>query len=99
MWPAIWFLPGVPRTPVNELDGDEGGWLGANPNEDRALESTSPTRASNSTLWHAGVDVTAGYHVYGFRFIPGHSITAFFDGRQVWQVSGIERHHHHRGAI
>ena len=86
MWPAIWFLPGVTRTPVNELDGDEGGWLSANPNEDGHsiyFSDQGPIRA----LWHAGVDVTAGYHVYGFRFIPGHSITAFFDGRQVWQVS------------
>jgi hypothetical protein len=36
-------------------------------------------------------DVTAGYHVYGFRFIPGHSITAYFDGRQVWQVGASSR--------
>ena len=32
-------------------------------------------------------DVTAGYHVYGFQFIPGQSITAYFDGNPVWQVN------------
>ena len=38
------------------------------------------------SLWNIGADVTAGYHVYGVQFIPGQSITAYFDGRQVWQV-------------
>ena len=30
--------------------------------------------------------MTAGYHTYGFQFIPGRSITAYFDGRQVWRL-------------
>jgi len=33
MWPAIWFLPGVPGTAANEFDGYEGGFVGADPNQ------------------------------------------------------------------
>ena len=91
MWPAIWFLPGNSGTPVNEFDGYEGGVLSANPNENGHSNFFSD-QGQKGALWNAGTDVTAGYHVYGYRFIPGQSITAFFDGRQVWQVhasSGI----------
>ena len=35
---------------------------------------------------NVGTDVTAGFNTYGFQFIPGQSVTAYFNGRQVWQV-------------
>jgi hypothetical protein len=85
MWPAIWFLPGVPGTAANEFDGYEGGFVGADPNQimhSNYFADQGPVQKNYSVK----SDVTAGYHVYGFRFIPGHSITAYFDGRQVWQV-------------
>ncbi len=25
--------------------------------------------------------------MYGFRFVPGQSLSAYFDGRQVWRVT------------
>ena len=86
MWPAIWFMPGVPGTPTNEFDGYEGGDLGADPNQLGHSDYFSP-QGQRPNAWSTGVDVTAGYHVYGFQFIPGRSITAYFDGRLVWQVS------------
>ena len=85
MWPAIWFLPGVPSTAANEFDGYEGGVVGADPNQimhSNYFADQGPEQKNYSVK----SDVTAGYHIYGFRFIPGHSITAYFDGRQVWQV-------------
>jgi beta-glucanase (GH16 family) len=85
MWPAIWFLPGVPGTAANEFDGYEGGFVGADPNQimhSNYFADQGPEQKNYSVK----SDVTAGYHIYGFRFIPGHSITAYFDGRQVWQV-------------
>ncbi len=91
MWPAIWFLPGVSGTPSNEFDGYEGGVLGGVPNES-GHSNFFADQGQVGALWNAGTDVTAGYHLYGYRFIPGQSITAYFDGRQVWQVqasSGI----------
>ena len=86
MWPAIWFMPGVSGTPVNEFDGYEGGEHGTDPNQLGHSDYFSP-QGQRAAVWSTGVDVTAGYHIYGFQFIPGRSITAYFDGRQVWQVS------------
>jgi glycosyl hydrolase family 16 len=85
MWPAIWFLPGVSGTPVNEFDGYEGGWLGSDPNQIMHSDYFAP-EGQQQRAYDVGADVTAGYHVYGFQFVAGQSITAYFDGRQVWQV-------------
>ncbi len=86
MWPAIWFLPGVSGTPLNEFDGYEGGWLGAHPNQIMHSDYFA-NEGQQQSAYSVGTDVTASYHVYGFQFIPGQSVTAYFDGRQVWQVS------------
>ena len=37
-------------------------------------------------LMAAGVDISAGFHVYGCECIFGESITVYFDGRQVYQA-------------
>ena len=86
MWPGIWFLPGTPGTPVNELDGYEGGLLGPDPDELMHSDYFAD-QGQQQSLYNVDTDVSAGYHVYGFQFIPGQSITAYFDGKQMWQVS------------
>jgi beta-glucanase (GH16 family) len=86
MWPAIWFMPGVSGAPSNELDGYEGGWVGANPNTIMHSDYFA-NQSQQQQAYSVGQDVTAGYHVYGFQFIPGQSVTAYFDGNEVWQVS------------
>ncbi len=86
MWPAIWFFPGVSGTPTNELDGYEGGWPGTDPNQIMHSDYFSD-QGEQQNAYNLNADVTAGYHVYGFQFIPGQSITAFFDGSKVWQVN------------
>ena len=86
MWPAIWFLPGSAGGPSNELDGYEGGWVGAQPDETMHSDYFA-SQGQQQQAYNVGADVTAGYHTYGFQFIPGKSITAYFDGRQVWQVN------------
>ncbi len=87
MWPAIWFLPGVSGTPSNEFDGYEGGLLGGSPPNQQGHSVYFANQGAQPRLWNTGVDVTAGYHVYGYQFIPGQSITAYLDGRQVWQMA------------
>jgi beta-glucanase (GH16 family) len=93
MWPGIWFLPGLSGTASNEFDSYEGGIHGSNPaNEEGHSVYFTDQGQQEGSLWDTGADVSAGYHVYGAQFIPGRSITAYFDGRQVWQVkasSGI----------
>jgi len=86
MWPGIWFLPGVAGTPANELDGYEGGLLGADPNEIMHSDYFAD-QGQQQSAYNVGTEVNAGYNVYGFQFIPGQSITAYFNGNQVWRVS------------
>jgi beta-glucanase (GH16 family) len=86
MWPAIWFLPGVPRAPFNEIDGYEGGFLGPGKPNKIMHSNYFADQGQQDQLTTLGFDTTAGYHVYGVRFIPGQSITAFVDGRQVYQL-------------
>ncbi len=85
MWPAIWFLPGSAGGPSNEFDGYEGGWLSAQPNETMHSDYFA-NQGQQQEAYNVGADVTAGYHTYGFQYIPGQSVTAYFDGQQVWQV-------------
>ena len=86
MWPAIWFLPGVPDTPFNEIDGYEGGLLG--PGSPNMLMNSNyfADQGQQDQLTLLGFDATANYHVYGVRFIPGQSITWYVDGNPVYQL-------------
>jgi hypothetical protein len=86
MWPAIWFLPGTPGTEVNELDGYEGGFIGPAPN-DIMHSDYFANQGQQEAAYNIGSSVNTGYNVYGFKFIPGQSITAYFNNRQVWEVS------------
>ena len=92
MWPAIWFLCGTKAgcRDDNELDDFGGGWLG-NPNEQGESDFFAD-QGQQEAVWSTdGVDVSAGYHVYGLQLIPGKSITGYFDGRKVWQVLASSR--------
>ncbi len=85
MWPAIWFLPGVPGTAFNEFDGYEGGSPLGDPNQ--VVSSIYfADQGFVHDRWITGADVTAGYHTYGYQFIPGQAITLFFDGKEVWHL-------------
>jgi hypothetical protein len=98
MWPGIWFLPDSTavypagqRTDEGEIDLFEGGYTqgSANPNTVLAMHYGGAT----SVVWHAPgtypivPDLSAGYHVYGLKFVPGVSITYYLDGQQMWQVT------------
>lgn len=91
MWPAIWFMPAVAGTSVNELDGYEGGFVFYGP-PNQVVHSTyfvSPSTAvANNVKVSAGL--AAGFHVYGVQWIPGVSITVYLDGTQVSQVTEAE---------
>ena len=85
MWPALWFLP---SSSAQEFDGLEGGWKGSNPNEsghsDLFLGSGQQQEGWSTP---GGTDMTSGYNTYGFRYIPGQSVTTYFNGQQVYQVN------------
>ena len=71
MWPAIWFLPGPSGGPVNELDGYEGGWTGSDPNQIMHSDYFAD-QGQQEDAYGVGRDVTSGYHIYGFKFIPAN---------------------------
>ena len=86
MWPAIWFLRGPSGSPNNELDLQEGGQEDfLDPNLEMHSDYFSDQGQEHQAV-DTGVDLSGGYHIYGVEFIPGRSITGYFDGRQVWQI-------------
>jgi beta-glucanase (GH16 family) len=87
MWPAIWFLRGTPGYPDNELDLQEGGQQDfADPNVELHSDYFS-NQGQQQIPVDTGVNLSRGYHLYGVKFLPNRSITGYFDGREVWQLS------------
>ena len=86
MWPADWFLP---ADDVQELDGYEGGWPGSNPNQ-QGHSDTFAASGQVQNVWNTGVDMSAGFHVYGYQYLPGvaGSFSVFFDGIRVYRFLG-----------
>ena len=84
-------MPAVAGTPVNELDGYEGGFIWYGP-PNQAVHSTYFPKSSeglgNTVKVSAGL--AAGFHVYGIQWDPGVSITIYLDGAQVWQLTEAE---------
>jgi len=87
MWPAIWFMPDTATSPTVEIDGHEGGAIGSGlPINDAGHSNYFANSGTVSSFWNAGADMSAGYHIFGFEFIPGVSVKCYFDGVQVFQV-------------
>ncbi len=93
MWPAIWFMPDTPTSPVPEIDLFEGGFLGPGP-QNGVMHTDYGGGASEysgyrDTLYATGSDLTAGYHVYGIEYIPHVSVKYFFDGKLMFEQSEL----------
>ena len=83
MWPALWFLP---SNSDQEFDGFEGGWTG-NANEQGHSDLFLASGQQQEVWSTGGTDITSGYNTYGFQYIPGKSVTIYFNGKQAYQVS------------
>ena len=84
-WPAIWALP---SSSAQELDGYEGGWPGSQPNE----QGHSDTFASSGQIqqvWPTpgSVNLSTGYNVFGFQYVPGTGMRFYVNGTQVYSSS------------
>ena len=82
MWPGFWFLEGGA-----EIDLIEGGFTecpdGASA-ADRCMASDWwGTGSSQQLFYDTGENLSAGYHIYGMQYLPGNSISMYFDGKQV----------------
>lgn len=93
MWPSLWMLPGPGGAGGDNFEVDlfEGGYPGngVSPNDNFAWHLHGPSGTVGGTA-NVGVDLTAGYHVYGLEWIPGQKITWFLDGRQIAQVTSAQ---------
>jgi hypothetical protein len=85
MWPALWFLP---SNSAQEFDGLEGGWNGSNANE-QGHSDLFLGSGQQQDVWSTpgGTNITAGYNTYGFQYIPGVSVTTYFNGQKVYSVN------------
>jgi hypothetical protein len=83
-WGSLWFLS--ENGTGNEMDLQETGFLPGGTPVNQVMASsihTGPELFSN-----VGVDVSAGYHIYGLEYDPGVSVETYFDGvlQQSWTV-------------
>ena len=92
MWPAIWFLPGVPSTASNELDGYEGGWIGKDPN-DVMHSDYFADQGQQEQAYDVGATSRPGTTCTASG-TTGRSIRAYVDGGQVGKCCA-ERHPHY----
>ena len=93
MWPGLWMLPGPGGSGGDnyEIDVFEGNYLmaGANPNDVDAWHLHT-SNAVFGGLTNTGVDLAAGYHVYGLKWVPGKSITWYVDNKVVGSLTNAQ---------
>jgi len=80
-WPSIWLLDDT--TGGNELDLFEGGYYKSGVPYNQVMASNVHTSGNSQKIVDTGVDLTAGYHIYGLKYIPGVSVTTYLDGVQI----------------
>ena len=81
MWPGIWFLEGG-----EEIDLQEGGYTEGQCSAsaaNRCMAVNYHGVSNDQRFYDTGVDLSAGYHIYGMEYKPGVSSTMHFDGKQV----------------
>jgi beta-glucanase (GH16 family) len=93
MWPGLWMLPGPGGTggDNSEIDQFEGNFLDGTVNPLGVYAWHLHTRG---TQWgsdtNVGIDLSAAFHVYGMKWVPGQSITWYLDGQQVGQITSAQ---------
>ena len=78
-WASFWFLDGGA-----EIDLNKSGYTGLGNNVvNQVIASNVHSSRDSQKLFNTGIDLSAGYHIYGMRYIPGQSITTYIDGKQL----------------
>lgn len=94
LWPGVFLLPGpeqAGRPDRHEIDLFEGGYMqgSSNPAENMAWRVHDGS-ASRGGVTGVGTDLSSGFHTYGIDWVPGRSVTWYFDGRQVGRVTSAQ---------
>lgn len=90
LWPGLWMLPGPGTTHADhfEIDIFEGGFTARHVPAGRTYAWHLHTpRSTIGGVVDSATDLSAGYHVYAARWVPGRSVTWYLDGRVVGQVT------------
>ena len=86
-WGTLWFLDGSA-----EIDLQESGTCGGCQGSDSAnrILAMRVFGSGNQVTVDTGVDLSAGYHIYGMEYRPGQSIKMYLDGKleHTW-TSGV----------
>lgn len=93
LWPGLFMLPGAGRAGKAdnaEIDIFEGGYLGQGNPADNFSWTLHRGSAHLGGVTNVGTDLGAGFHLYGLDWVPGKSVTWYFDGRQVGQVTSAQ---------
>jgi beta-glucanase (GH16 family) len=83
MWPGLWLLEGG-----GEIDIQEGGYSSGNPNQ--VMASNLHAGSSGQAIKDTGIDLSAGYNIFGMEYKPGVSLKTFMNGIMIaTYTSGI----------
>ena len=90
-WPAIWFIEPSSGGGSQEIDLHEGGFtptavgLPRDIPENNVFVSTyhTPSGSQTSFSYATPRPMNAGFNIYGMEYIPGRSITTYFNGTLV----------------
>lgn len=94
LWPGVFLLPGPARAghpDRHEIDLFEGGYVkgSSDPAENMAWW-VHDGNAKQGGVTNVGTDLSSGFHTYGIDWVPGRSVTWYFDGRRVGRVTSAE---------
>jgi beta-glucanase (GH16 family) len=93
MWPGLWMLPGSGASSTTdnfEIDLQEGGYTGSGAANDAMAYHEHNSGNATGGVADTGVDLSAGFHVYGVAWVPGQSLTYYLDGHQLGQITSAE---------
>ncbi len=96
MWPGLWMLPGSTANSTTdnfEIDLQEGGYTAtgsANDTEAYHEHDNNPGGTTCGGVTPTGIDLAAGFHVYGVAWVAGQSLTYYVDGTQVGQITSSQ---------
>ena len=93
MWPGLFLLPGAAMAgapDAYEIDLLEGGYRGkGTPAENVAWHLHTPQGVVGGVT-DVGANLSGAVHTYGLAWLPGRSITWYFDGRVVGKVTSAQ---------
>lgn len=93
MWPGVFLLPGYSQAgqpDTEEIDLFEGGYTGQGPSADNYAWHLHTPQGIVGGVTDVGTDLSSGFHTYALDWVPGQSITWYFDGHEVGKVTSAQ---------